>query len=247
MGWVKLDDTFAEHPKVEMAGDEAAWLYVCGLLYAYRADTNGFVPAAKVSKLTGLRNPRRLAEKLVEVRLWETVEDGFLIHDYLKHQQSSQEREEHRLSGARRVALHRDKPLRDRVRERDGNCCRYCGEEVIWTDRRSSRGGTYDHVDPKGGNSESNLVVACRGCNAKKGARTPEKAGMPLLPVSRYDLNPDLEPDLVVLKAEGEVDREGEELPNSRSGGSSVSAVPHPLGASNVVGIDRATTSGDAA
>lgn len=201
---MKLEDTFAEHPKVEIAGDQAAWLYVSGLLYAYRADTDGFVPAAKVAKLTGFRAPQRLADRLVEVNLWEPIEGGYRIHDYLQHQQSSADREEQRVSGARRVALHRDRPLRDLVRERDGNTCRYCGVEVLWTDRRSGRGGTYDHVDPRGGNAESNLVVACRSCNAAKGSRTPEQAGMDLLPVTRYDLKRDLSPVQEITKAEGE-------------------------------------------
>jgi hypothetical protein len=51
-----------------------------------------------------------------------------------------------------------------------------------WTDRRSSKGGTYDHVDPAGDNSMENVVVACRGCNAVKGKRTPDQAGIELRP-----------------------------------------------------------------
>jgi 5-methylcytosine-specific restriction endonuclease McrA len=70
----------------------------------------------------------------------------------------------------------------DAVRARDGSSCRYCGIEVEWTDRRSSKGGTYDHVDPEGDNSVGNIVVACRGCNAVKGKRTPDQAGIKLRP-----------------------------------------------------------------
>lgn len=106
---MKLEDTFAEHPKVELAGDQAAWMYVAGLLYAYRADTDGFVPSAKVAKLTGFSRPQKLAERLVEVRLWEAVEDGFVIHDYLDHQQSSVEREQVRAASAERLRKHRAK------------------------------------------------------------------------------------------------------------------------------------------
>ena len=107
MGWVKLDELFAEHPKVEMAGDEAAWMYVSGLLYAYRADTDGFIPAAKVTKLTGFRSAKRIAQRLVDVGLWEPIEDGYLIHDYLKHQQSSETRAMKRKESAERVQKHR--------------------------------------------------------------------------------------------------------------------------------------------
>ena len=66
------------------------------------------------------------------------------------------------------------------VRSRDGDSCRYCRREVDWLNRRGKTGGTYDHVDPEGETSVENLVVACRGCNSKKGRRTPQDAGMRL-------------------------------------------------------------------
>lgn len=112
MGWVKLDDTFTDHPKVEMAGDNAAWLYVAGLLYAYRADTDGFIPHGRVPKLTNLKAPLRLARRLVDVRLWEAVDNGYVIHDYLDHQQSSIDREEQRAANAERLRKHRSKKHR---------------------------------------------------------------------------------------------------------------------------------------
>lgn len=64
------------------------------------------------------------------------------------------------------------------VMERDGRTCRYCGA-------RSSP-LSIDHVIPRsrgGPDCASNLVVACRSCNSRKGARTPEQARMPLRPI----------------------------------------------------------------
>lgn len=72
------------------------------------------------------------------------------------------------------------RPIRRRVLARDGNRCRYCGAEV------SGRALTLDHIQPRamaGGDTAGNLVVACRPCNLRKGKRTPEEAGMPLLPI----------------------------------------------------------------
>lgn len=65
---------------------------------------------------------------------------------------------------------------RKNVLRRDNNRCQYC----------NSTGGelTVDHVIPRshgGGDSWENLVAACHRCNHKKGNRTPEQAGMPLL------------------------------------------------------------------
>lgn len=59
------------------------------------------------------------------------------------------------------------------VLKRDGYVCGYCSEQ----------GSTIDHVLPqsKGGkNTWMNTVAACQPCNAKKGNRTPEQAGMVL-------------------------------------------------------------------
>lgn len=63
---------------------------------------------------------------------------------------------------------------------RDGHMCMYCGTQL--PDHQLTR----DHVIPlyQGGkNRWTNLVAACKSCNARKGGRTPEQAGMPLLAV----------------------------------------------------------------
>ena len=63
---------------------------------------------------------------------------------------------------------------RQNVFKRDGFECKYCG-----TDNNL----TLDHVIPrsKGGKSTwSNLITACKSCNAKKGDYTPHDAGLVL-------------------------------------------------------------------
>ena len=63
---------------------------------------------------------------------------------------------------------------------RDRYLCLYCG-------RRCTRGElTRDHVMPlsRGGlDTWENVVSACLACNLKKGGRSPQQAGMPLLAV----------------------------------------------------------------
>lgn len=64
--------------------------------------------------------------------------------------------------------------------QRDAKTCMYCGQ--TFTLKNLSR----DHVIPlsKGGEDKwTNSVTACKGCNNKKGDRTPEQAGMPLLAI----------------------------------------------------------------
>ena len=63
---------------------------------------------------------------------------------------------------------------------RDASMCMYCGKEY---GRHSL---TRDHVVPisKGGRDIwENVVCACFHCNSRKGGRTPNQAGMPLLAV----------------------------------------------------------------
>ena len=61
---------------------------------------------------------------------------------------------------------------------RDNYRCQYCGQ------RHSSEALSVDHVVPRsrGGLSNwTNCVLACHGCNVRKGSRTPQEAGMRLL------------------------------------------------------------------
>ena len=63
---------------------------------------------------------------------------------------------------------------------RDSYLCMYCGGGF------AEHGLTRDHVIPlsRGGRDKwANVVSACRSCNTRKGGRTPEQAGMPLLAV----------------------------------------------------------------
>jgi 5-methylcytosine-specific restriction endonuclease McrA len=73
--------------------------------------------------------------------------------------------------------MRRPQVSRQLVLLRDGEACQYCG-------CRPGRAElTLDHVVPRaqgGTTSWSNVVAACRACNARKADRTPEQAGMAL-------------------------------------------------------------------
>jgi 5-methylcytosine-specific restriction endonuclease McrA len=71
---------------------------------------------------------------------------------------------------------------RTNIYARDRYTCQYCGETFADHDL------TFDHVIPQslgGPKGWTNIVTACFRCNTKKGARTPEEAGMPLLSVPK--------------------------------------------------------------
>lgn len=63
---------------------------------------------------------------------------------------------------------------------RDRHLCLYCGQHFHKTQL------TRDHVLPlskRGLDEWENVVSACLSCNVRKGSRTPQQAGMPLLAV----------------------------------------------------------------
>jgi len=64
---------------------------------------------------------------------------------------------------------------RSAVYVRDGFHCMYCGKHCRWDEL------TYDHVQPRsrGGRTDfENVTSACGACNAKKGNKTCDEAGM---------------------------------------------------------------------
>lgn len=109
MPWLKLDDQFCDHPKIIEAGPLAGWLHVCGMLYCARLLTDGFIPAGQVRKLADVDNAGALADTLVEVGLWDRVDGGFQVHDYLEYNPSRE-----------KVLAERDanKQRQERYRER---------------------------------------------------------------------------------------------------------------------------------
>lgn len=111
--WVSLEVTFAEHPKIHEAGPNAAWLYVCGLCYCGRVLSDGFIPASVVPRLTDLRRVRPEVDRLVQAGLWDAVEGGYHVHDYLEHQESADDVRARRKATAERVARHRQKTRDD--------------------------------------------------------------------------------------------------------------------------------------
>jgi hypothetical protein len=88
--YVKVECSVPENHKFLKAGPAPSWLWVCGLCYCQRGLTNGFIPDAAVDYFP-VKNARRLAEHLVAAALWEKVESGWMVHDYLKHNKSAEQ------------------------------------------------------------------------------------------------------------------------------------------------------------
>jgi general stress protein YciG len=80
--WAKIDDRANEHPKLLEAGPKAAWLWVCGLMWANRQSRKtGRIPKLAVGMLFHGVGPKE-AKRLVDVGLWHDTGKEYEIHDY---------------------------------------------------------------------------------------------------------------------------------------------------------------------
>lgn len=195
--WAKVDDAFPEHRKVAEAGrhlgsygrGRVITIWLVGICYCNRNLTDGFVDEQTIRSWSLYdKKPLDVATVMAlpmpngDPGLFVREPGGYRFHDYGNYQPTASDVKTKRDWDARRKRLYAIPGLVEEIRARDRDLCRYCRVNVNWNDRRSSHGGTYDHVIPRGDNSLDNVVVCCYGCNMRKGSRTPEQAGMLLLP-----------------------------------------------------------------
>ena len=96
MSWLRLDDGFADHPKIASLTASEALRWVRVLLYCARYETDGKVSRA-VLKRYGLDTKREklLGLRLLDERVWEEEEHLF-VHDYLDYNPSQEDQEKQR-------------------------------------------------------------------------------------------------------------------------------------------------------
>lgn len=127
MGWIRLDDAFLDHPKFLEVGPLAGYLMIASIAWANRNLTDGFIPSAQVARLANYEGLARLtwaceiggggedicaanlAQELVEAGLWEPLNEGFQIHDYLDFQSSAARIRAGRAKNAARQERHRER------------------------------------------------------------------------------------------------------------------------------------------
>lgn len=170
------------------------------------ADTDGNIHGLGKSAIAmaaewPVKDSERFVGALVEAGFVDCEGDTYALHNWYEYAgKLNDRRAAQNKRSARNRTLYANYDVVHNIRSRDGDTCRYCGTTVRWNDRKGLAGGTYDHVDPHGSNDASNVVVACRACNSRKGERTPESAGMALLPANpgRLSADSDLPPNRTV-------------------------------------------------
>jgi hypothetical protein len=90
MAWIRVESSVARNRKFVKAGPGPSWLWLCGLAYCQEGLTDGFIPSEALDFL-GVRSARNLAKHLVSAGLWDEVDGGWRVHDYLDHNRSASE------------------------------------------------------------------------------------------------------------------------------------------------------------
>jgi len=109
MAWIKIDDAFADHPKVIGLSDKAFRTHIEGLCYSGRYLTDGFIPMIVAARM--VQEDMAIIAELSTAGLWiaKSVINGFQIHDYLAHQTSKEQVEEKRKSLRERQKRYRER------------------------------------------------------------------------------------------------------------------------------------------
>lgn len=90
MSYAQIDDGILDHPKLLDAGEDAANLFIRGIIWCNGKLTDGRITKAALSRLTSKRDANKHVAELVRVGLWIDHGDCWEVHDYLQWNDSRQ-------------------------------------------------------------------------------------------------------------------------------------------------------------
>lgn len=105
MPWFAVDDQLHSHPKARAAGLEALGLWTVAGAYAGAYMTDGHVPAWVVDSWGP--EARAAAQRLVDARLWDAVDDGWTFRSWSEFQRTRAQVQEDRKKARDRQAARR--------------------------------------------------------------------------------------------------------------------------------------------
>jgi hypothetical protein len=111
MPWVRFDDGFPNHRKVEPLSDGAFRLHSTAIFWSSRQLTDGCIPKRDLTFAAPrtMKRPQKYVSELVEAGLWEDTGEAWQLHDYLDYQPSKEQ-----VIADRAKAAERQKRWRER-------------------------------------------------------------------------------------------------------------------------------------
>jgi hypothetical protein len=117
MSWVRVDDGFAEHPKILELDDRTFRIHVWALCYCARHLTDGLLVLGVLRGcplVTRKYTLDRVLRCLVGAGLWKEVDGGYIIRDFLDYNPDRAQVLENRRLHAERQARYRERQKRPR-------------------------------------------------------------------------------------------------------------------------------------
>jgi hypothetical protein len=91
MPWVKLDDRFPSHRKVALLSDRAFRLHVSAICWCAENLTDGRISDRELPLVAHIRGIKATAKQLEDAGVWDRIDDGWMIHDYLDYNPSREQ------------------------------------------------------------------------------------------------------------------------------------------------------------
>lgn len=121
MTWLKKDDRYPEHRKIRRLSDGAYRLHDTALHYAAKDETDGLIRTEDIDELQHGRRLRRHIPDLMAAGLWEPVDGGWVLHDFLDWNPSHEQQEAKRAADRKRQQRFRKGGARPTEDEGDGD------------------------------------------------------------------------------------------------------------------------------
>lgn len=121
MPWVRLDDRFPRHRKVELLSDRAFRLYVSALCWSSENLTEGRILARELPVVARLRGIKTAAGELEAAGLWDRTDTGWEIHDFLEYNPDRARVQADRAANAARQQAFRDRKKAEREAARNAD------------------------------------------------------------------------------------------------------------------------------
>ncbi len=108
MSWLRIDDGFADHQKVDVLSDKAFRLHVSAMCLCARKLTDGIISAKDLRVLTVIAGTRaKHVSELENAGLWTKTGAVWAVHDYLKYNPTAEQVKAERAKAAHRQAVYR--------------------------------------------------------------------------------------------------------------------------------------------